>query len=63
MLYFYLYIEKNDSHVIILNGGVLVSTWKRSTSGMRRTSVGLLNHPINKVNDESELDLRWLLKA
>jgi hypothetical protein len=33
-------------------GGVMVSTWKLFPSGMRRTSVGLLNHPTNKINDE-----------
>ncbi len=48
------YIVEYGSRDIIPTGGVLVSTWKQSTSGMRRTSVGLLNHPTNKINAETE---------
>ena len=57
------YIVEYGSRDIIPTGGVLVSTWKQSISGMRRTSVGLLNHPTNKINAETEEYLAWLLKT
>lgn len=38
-----------------MSGGELVSTWELPINGMRRTSVGLLNHPAKHVNGNTKV--------